>query len=643
MAITFIQAAIAGSGGTAATTRAVTISAVAENGFICGVVAWGSVNSGDLISISDNAAGNPNAAKYVIVNVTTDVTNSESASIFYGWNLTGGPTVITATFGTSLAYTGLSVQEFSGVKNASAPLDGINYQSQVETPSTASNDLNSGTGTQTPSINECLIIGAAVNCGAVNQTGLQELGAGTSFTEPTGAEYFVSNELSFATEYWIQTTATAVNASWTASQTVSHIALQAIFLPADAGPPPQYSRPDVDVSDGTWVPSTGTDNFAVIDETTFSDADYVSTDSNSTMRVGMSSLSTPDAGTQTFKIRAGGSIAKKLIARLIEGASTVRGTITVDPLTSAIAAYSVSPSAIVDYSDLDVELEIQDATSPPANTITFGAIGTAGTVTNTTTHNVNYPTGITSTDALYLFMSGMSGTAGTQFAITGGGWTLIGTLEGGSGATYGIDVGNRRVSIYRKDTVTGSESGNITVTLTGTSNTIFGSIIRVSAPSGYSITQTMVTGADTTAGTAYSATASSNLSYQPGDLLAVLVASSTDAATQSAQAISSSGITFGTRTNRRSTAATGGNDHRHILDTIPVNAGTTSSAPTYSYTASISTSGPAGFLLIRAVPPTEFGRVSFVELEVPESSAPPAAKAPVFIPFINRMLPLFHF
>ncbi len=384
--------------------------------------------------------------------------------------------------------------------------------------------------------------------------------------------------------------------------------------------PPQKARPNADVSAGAWVPSTGSDNYAVIDETPASDADYTSTPNNSTLRVGLAPLSTPGAGTQTFRFRAAGSPAKQLIVSLLEAAGTLRGTLTVDPLPAAFTDYSFAPSGVADYADLDASFEVQDASSPPEPTVAFGAIGTTGSTTATTSVTAAYPTGITTESALYLVVTGRSNTAGTEFAVTGGGWTIVGTFEGGTG-TWGVDAGTRRVTVFRKDSVSGSESGNVTVTLAGTTaNTLYARIVRVQPPTGYTISEAFASGADTSAGTSFSATASSSLSWQAGDLLLIAVASSTDTATQSAQSITASGVTFGTRTNRASIAVTGGNDHRHIVDTVPVTAGSGSSAPTYSYTASASTSGPVGFLRLRAVPPATAGMVSFSELEVPAAA-----------------------
>lgn len=234
--------------------------------------------------------------------------------------------------------------------------------------------------------------------------------------------------------------------------------------------------------------------------------------------------------------------------------------------------------------------------------VTWGAAGTAAS--GTTSCTPAYPAGISAlTSKILCAVTGRSNTADTAFTMPAG-WTKIGAseLEGGTG-TWGVDTGTRRVTFFQKDTTAGTETGTVTVSLAGTTNnTLRATIFRVEVTSGYGIEYEATTGADTTNGTGFSATGGS-IDFAPGDLLAILVAQNIDSGTQSAQAIAASGVTFGTRTNRASTAVTNGNDHRHILDTVPVSSGTATAAPTYAYTISASGSGPVAFLRMREVAP----------------------------------------
>lgn len=396
----------------------------------------------------------------------------------------------------------------------------------------------------------------------------------------------------------------------------------------EAGPPPQVARPTSDTTAGAWTPTPGapTTLFDKIDEAAADDGDYISATGNTVGAVALSSLSTPEAGTQTLRVRAQGSPTKRLIARLLEGAST-RATITVDPL-GALATATAVAAGIVSYAALAVELEVQDATSPPAATVTWGAVGTAAS--GTTSCTPAYPTGISAaTSKIFCLVTGRSSTASTAFTMPAG-WTSVAQLEGGTG-TWGVDTGTRRVGLFQKDTTVGTETGTVTVSLAGdTNNTLRASIFRVEVPSGFGISVEAGTGADTTNATSFSATSSTSISLAPDDLLIIGVAQNIDSGTQSAQSITAAGITFGTRSNRASTAVTNGNDHRHIMDSVPVTAGTATVAPTYAYTISASGSGPALFARLRATAPTEAARVTWVEFEVPTAaSSGGGGKAPM--------------
>jgi hypothetical protein len=385
----------------------------------------------------------------------------------------------------------------------------------------------------------------------------------------------------------------------------------------------QVAFPTADITDGAWTPSTGADNYATLDETAVSDVDYDSTNSDSTMRLQFGSLATPNAGARTLSYRARGSAAKKLIARLYQS-STLKETFTVDPLGAPLTTYSQPITAtITDYSDLQVEFEAAAATSVPTAAPTWQATGSVATGTTSCAPqypNLTPPVPIAAAK-FYCFVTGMSSTAATAPTMPAG-WTLVGTFEGGSGAAYGLDVGNRRVTVFKKDTVNGSELPplSVTVSLAGSAtNTLQAVIARIDVPGNYSITESFVSGADSSAGTGFSATASSTLAWAANDLLCILVASSTDTATQASQSITASGVTFGTRTNRISSASTQGNDHRQIIDTVPVNSAGSASAPVYAYTASVSTSGPVGFLLLRAAAPTEFARITWAQISIPDA------------------------
>lgn len=79
------------------------------------------------------------------------------------------------------------------------------------------------------------------------------------------------------------------------------------------------ARPTSDVSAGTWTASTGSDLYAMIDESVASDSDYCVASSAGTMEVALGSLSEPPAGwVTTVRFRINGDVT----VSLREGAST---------------------------------------------------------------------------------------------------------------------------------------------------------------------------------------------------------------------------------------------------------------------------------------------------------------------------------
>jgi hypothetical protein len=272
---------------------------------------------------------------------------------------------------------------------------------------------------------------------------------------------------------------------------------------------------------------------------------------------------------------------------------------TGDPASTAFKLqYSKNSGA---WTDVTVDLP------EDIGTASYNARGAAANVTTSSgSLNVNYPsmTGATSATALYLVVTGRHNTANTAFTVPSG-WTLVDELEGGTG-TWAADAGTRRAAVYRKDTVTGSESGTIAVSIGGTTaSTVYASIVRVDPPAGYVIQQTATDGADTSAGTAVSITAGGTLTYNAGDLILVAHASPSDTGgVVGSPSLTATGTTFGSLTSRASIAVTGGNDHRHVIYTASVTDAGSAAAPTFAYTASGTNSGnasgPAVFVRIRA-------------------------------------------
>ena len=375
----------------------------------------------------------------------------------------------------------------------------------------------------------------------------------------------------------------------------------------------QNAYPSSDISAGSWTPSTGTDLYATIDETSVSDTDYDYVNSNSVMRVALSSLSTPSAGTQTLSYRIKGSAEKKAIARLIEGSTTVQ-TFTDDPIPETLTTKNQTvTNSISNYGNLRFEIEIADATSAPSPSVAFGTIGTG--VNGSTSIAVGYPASIAAGDLLVIVAT--TGATNSETPGTPSGWISQGSYATTDGV-FGIDTGPRRVTVFTKEAV-GGESGTVSVATTN-GNTGRCTMLRFTKTHPSYVWDIAATGGYYEAGTAVSVTGGS-LGFAPGDVVVVSNAQRVDTVTQSSQSLTASGITFGTRTNRATVAVTTGNDIRHVIDTYAaITSGTATVAPTWSYTASASCSAAIHFLRLREVPPTEKGRLTWVKFNVPDGS-----------------------
>jgi hypothetical protein len=223
-------------------------------------------------------------------------------------------------------------------------------------------------------------------------------------------------------------------------------------------------------------------------------------------------------------------------------------------------------------------------------TVAFGAIGTGAN--GSTTVAPSFPAGITAGQMLLLHVT--SGATNSETPTTPSGWTFLATGASTDG-TYGVDAGPRRATVFCK-LATGSESGTQSVSITN-GGTCRGSITRWTCAANNDWRIAAQGANDSTSGTGVSMTTAA-IDWATGDCALVAVGQRVDSATQSAQSLTASGTTFGTRTNRATVAVTTGNDHRHVIDTFAaVTTGGGSAATTWAYTASAAAS--AGGVIVR--------------------------------------------
>lgn len=223
-----------------------------------------------------------------------------------------------------------------------------------------------------------------------------------------------------------------------------------------------------------------------------------------------------------------------------------------------------------------------------------------------------YPAGITATDTLILIVGQKPTTANGGSVTTPAGWTLRAArlAAGGYGTTLGADTGNTNLRAYTKDTVTGSESGSLTVTLAD-NNVAWATIVRcTSAVSSFAFAAT--DGEDSSAGNV-SIAGAANPGLTSGDLVIWAMCIPTDVTTPSqfsAHVITATGATFQAATELRELDSTTGNDIGGFIAWTKVSSGTSSAAPIFTATAGGTTTdvrGPGVMLRVR-----EAAAVSYV-------------------------------
>lgn len=123
----------------------------------------------------------------------------------------------------------------------------------------------------------------------------------------------------------------------------------------------QYARPTSDVSAGTWTASSGSDLYAMLDETVASDADYITTTAASICEVALGTLSDPASSTGhvvRYRIAAD---AGGITVRLRQGTTTI-ATWTHATAPTSLTTYEQTLSgaeadSITNYSALRLQFE----------------------------------------------------------------------------------------------------------------------------------------------------------------------------------------------------------------------------------------------------------------------------------------------
>ena len=234
-------------------------------------------------------------------------------------------------------------------------------------------------------------------------------------------------------------------------------------------------------------------------------------------------------------------------------------------------------------------------------TIAFGTIG-AKSAGGTATVSVAMPASGAAGDMYVAGRAAWRTTAECDPANEAS-WTAGGELQGGTGTAADAHTSIARID-YRSDAIPTNPTVFDQTGTPGTTGGCVGICARYTKTAAAWAAAATATGDDATHGSGRSATASTAISFQPGDMLVAVAAVDTDAnAGITAPAFTASGITFGTTTARNGGAGvTTGNDGNVILFDALVTAGTGTAAPTLAFTLVTVQCGPVSFLRLREAP-----------------------------------------
>src|SRR3989344_2243692 len=219
-----------------------------------------------------------------------------------------------------------------------------------------------------------------------------------------------------------------------------------------------------------------------------------------------------------------------------------------------------------------------------------------------------YPASISQGDLLVMIVGMKPSTANSgSIGAAPEGWTAVSggslTGAGGYGTTLGADTGNTNVFSYYK-IAEGNESSSVQPVRLVTNNVSWAQIYRfTNATEDWSLAAT--TGSDATGDTSVSIAMSADPGVASGDHILAAMVIPTDVTTPaqfSAEALSQTGITFGTVTEVSEPDTATGNQIGGFTYQSSVSSGTSSGAPTLTATAGgtvTNVRGPGVFIRIR--------------------------------------------
>lgn len=127
-------------------------------------------------------------------------------------------------------------------------------------------------------------------------------------------------------------------------------------------PDPRYARPSADISAGAWLPSSGSDLYAMIDEVAPDSADYMYTDSPSVCEIALGPVVDPGTSSgQAVRYQLWDDTAGAMEVRLLQGATVIatwaHATTPTTPQVFERFLTVLECDSITDYTDLRLEVE----------------------------------------------------------------------------------------------------------------------------------------------------------------------------------------------------------------------------------------------------------------------------------------------
>ncbi len=210
---------------------------------------------------------------------------------------------------------------------------------------------------------------------------------------------------------------------------------------------------------------------------------------------------------------------------------------------------------------------------------------------------------IQANDIILLVVAQKPSAANGGTVTTPSGFTLQSSLTGagGYGATLANNTGNTNLFVYSKDSVSGSETGTLTVTV-GTNGVCGATFVLIRPMPGCSTSYAATTGSDSAAGNV-SVAGGADPGVIAGDLAILTFNGSSALATYSAEDVTQTGITYSAVTELAEPSTTVGNDVAGFIAYAKAQSGTSSAAPTFTATTggtNTNARGPGIFVRVRS-------------------------------------------